>query len=221
MIDWNSCPSVEQHPDRLSGAWVFRGTRVPLTALFENLEDGVSVNDFIELFPGVELEQVRNVLEHSAKSVSSAHWFENFVWPGNASSFAKLHWRTLRFYGPSTWLVKFTQRRIAGPCRTWRVWIANDDWFKSCVSAEFIEQKNCHHCFKFNQLATHSTSYCQYQFSDQFRCFKFLSNDRYWLTVSASQEIHRLFNTESQWGCRDRCPFVIDQQMGTVNKWPL
>jgi uncharacterized protein (DUF433 family) len=37
------------------------------------LEDGVSVNDFIELFPGVELEQVRNVLEHSAKSVSSAH----------------------------------------------------------------------------------------------------------------------------------------------------
>jgi hypothetical protein len=41
------------------------------------------------------------------------------------------------------------------------------------------------------------------------------------LTVSASQEIHRLFNTESQWGCRDRCPFVIDQQMGTVNKWPV
>jgi uncharacterized protein (DUF433 family) len=73
MIDWNSCPSLEQHPDRLSGAWVFRGTRVPLTALFENLEDGVSVNDFIELFPGVALDQVRNVLEHAAKSVSSAH----------------------------------------------------------------------------------------------------------------------------------------------------
>ena len=108
MIDWNSCPSVEQHPDLLSGAWVFRGTRVPLTALFENLEDGVSVNDFVELFPGVELDQVRNVLEHAAKSVTSAHWFENFVWPGNASSFAKLHWRTLRFYGASTWLVKFT-----------------------------------------------------------------------------------------------------------------
>ena len=73
MIDWNSCPSVELHPDRLSGAWVFRGTRVPLTALFENLEDGVCVNDFVELFPGVELDQVRNVLEHAAKSVSSAH----------------------------------------------------------------------------------------------------------------------------------------------------
>lgn len=73
MIDWNTCPSVEKHPERLSGAWVFRGTRVPLVALFENMEDGVSVNDFVELFPGVQLEQVQNVLEHVAKNVSSAY----------------------------------------------------------------------------------------------------------------------------------------------------
>ena len=73
MIDSNTCPSVEKHPERLSGAWVFRGTRVPLVALFENMEDGVSVNDFVELFPGVQLEQVQNVLEHVAKNVSSAH----------------------------------------------------------------------------------------------------------------------------------------------------
>ena len=73
MIDWNTCPSVEKHPERLSGAWVFRGTRVPLVALFENMEDGVSVNDFVELFPGVQLEQVQNVLQHAAKSVTSAH----------------------------------------------------------------------------------------------------------------------------------------------------
>jgi len=52
---------------------VFRGTRVPLVALFENMEDGVSVNDFVELFPGVQLEQVQNVLEHVAKNVSSAY----------------------------------------------------------------------------------------------------------------------------------------------------
>ncbi len=50
MIDWSTrtCPAVESIPERISGAWVFRGTRVPVAALFENLEDGVSVHDFIE-----------------------------------------------------------------------------------------------------------------------------------------------------------------------------
>jgi uncharacterized protein (DUF433 family) len=68
MIDWSTCLSVESDPDRVSGAWVFRGTRVPVAALFENLEDGASVNDFIDWFPGVTLEQVRTVLDHAAKS---------------------------------------------------------------------------------------------------------------------------------------------------------
>jgi uncharacterized protein (DUF433 family) len=68
MIDWSTCPSVESDPDRVSGAWVFRGARVPVAALFENLEDGASVNDFVEWFAGVTLNQVRTVLEHAAKS---------------------------------------------------------------------------------------------------------------------------------------------------------
>ena len=68
MIDWTSCPAVESDPERVSGAWVFRGTRVPVAALFENLEDGASVHDFIEWFEGVTSEQVRTVLEHAAKS---------------------------------------------------------------------------------------------------------------------------------------------------------
>ncbi|MFT3820557.1 MAG: DUF433 domain-containing protein [Rubrivivax sp.] len=68
MIDWSSCPAVESDRKRVSGAWVFRGTRVPVAALFENLEDGASVHDFIEWFPGVKPEQVRLVLEHAAKS---------------------------------------------------------------------------------------------------------------------------------------------------------
>ena len=68
MIDWSSCPSLEINPDLLSGAWVFRGTRVPVVALFENLEDGVSINEFIELFPGVDLAHARSVLKHIAKS---------------------------------------------------------------------------------------------------------------------------------------------------------
>ncbi len=67
MIDWSNCPEVESSADRVSGALVFVGSRVPLAALFENLEDGVSVKEFTELFPGVRLAQARAVLEFAAK----------------------------------------------------------------------------------------------------------------------------------------------------------
>ena len=68
MIDWSSCTVVERDPERVSGAWLFRGSRVPVAALFQNLEDGVPVGEFVELFPGVSLEQARAVLEHAARS---------------------------------------------------------------------------------------------------------------------------------------------------------
>lgn len=68
MIDWSSCPAVERHPGRVSGAWVFAGTRVPISALFENLEDDASLHEFVEWFPGVTTEQARAVLEHAARS---------------------------------------------------------------------------------------------------------------------------------------------------------
>lgn len=68
MIDWATCTAVERDPDRVGGAWVFRGTRVPVSALFENLEDGVAITQFVEFFPGVTLGQVRTVLEHAARS---------------------------------------------------------------------------------------------------------------------------------------------------------
>ena len=68
MIDWSSCTSTERHPDVLSGAWVFAGTRVPVAALFENLEDDVPVQQFVAWFPGVTLAQARAVLEHAARS---------------------------------------------------------------------------------------------------------------------------------------------------------
>lgn len=70
MLDWSSCPAVERDPRRVSGAWVFRGTRVPVSALFENLEDGVQITEFVDLFPGVTVEQVRAVLDHAAKSLT-------------------------------------------------------------------------------------------------------------------------------------------------------
>ncbi|MDQ3773502.1 MAG: DUF433 domain-containing protein [Pseudomonadota bacterium] len=68
MIDWSSCLAVERDPRHVSGAWVFRGTRVPVAALFENLEDGAQIAQFIEWFPGVTLDQVRAVLDHAARS---------------------------------------------------------------------------------------------------------------------------------------------------------
>jgi len=70
MLDWSSCSAVERDPQRVSGEWVFRGTRVPVSALFENLEDGVQITQFVELFPGVTIEQVRAVLNHAAKSLA-------------------------------------------------------------------------------------------------------------------------------------------------------
>ena len=72
MIAWSSCDAVERDAERVSGAWVFRGSRVPIAALFENLEDGVAVGEFVELFPGVTLAQARAVLEHAARSALAA-----------------------------------------------------------------------------------------------------------------------------------------------------
>jgi uncharacterized protein (DUF433 family)/predicted nuclease of predicted toxin-antitoxin system len=56
----------------MSGAWVFRGSRIPVTALFENLEDGSQITQFVEWFPGVSVEQVRAVLNHAVKSLNQS-----------------------------------------------------------------------------------------------------------------------------------------------------
>ena len=64
MTNWRTCNAVERHPEKVSGAWVFRGTRVPVSALFENLSDGASIDQFIGWFPGVDRESVQAVLEH-------------------------------------------------------------------------------------------------------------------------------------------------------------
>jgi len=70
MLDWSECPAVERTPERLSGAWVFRGTRVPVKALFENLEAGARIDDFVAWFPGVTHEQVEAVLQHAELSLA-------------------------------------------------------------------------------------------------------------------------------------------------------
>ncbi len=72
MLEWTTCPAVERVPGRVGGAWVFKGTRVPVRALFENLEEGASVNEFLEWFPGVTREQVVAVLAHAEHSLAPA-----------------------------------------------------------------------------------------------------------------------------------------------------
>jgi len=72
MLDWSRCDAVERTPDRLSGAWTFKGTRVPVRALFENLEGGATVELFLEWFPGVTRQQVDAVLDHTARSLTEA-----------------------------------------------------------------------------------------------------------------------------------------------------
>ncbi len=57
---------------KVGGALIFRGTRVPVTALFENLKDGASVDEFLEWFPGVEDWQVRAVLEHELQDLEQS-----------------------------------------------------------------------------------------------------------------------------------------------------
>ena len=72
MLDWNECPAVERVPGKVSGAWLFRNTRVPVRALFENLEDGATVTQFLEWFPGVTKPQVDAVLAHASLSLVEA-----------------------------------------------------------------------------------------------------------------------------------------------------
>ena len=72
MFDWSQCAAVERTPGKVSGAWVFQGTRVPVKALFVNLEDGARVVDFLEWFPGVTHEQAEAVLRHAEQSLVAA-----------------------------------------------------------------------------------------------------------------------------------------------------
>lgn len=65
-IDWSQCPAVESVPGKVSGAWVFRGTRMPVATVFENLEDGMTIDEIIEQFD-VTREQIRAVLDFAAR----------------------------------------------------------------------------------------------------------------------------------------------------------
>ncbi len=72
MKQWETLEAVERDPNKVSGVWVFRGTRVPVAALFENLRDGATIEEFLEWFPGVERTQVEAILDHEIEMLAVA-----------------------------------------------------------------------------------------------------------------------------------------------------
>ena len=68
-LDWSQCPAVESIPGKVSGAWVLKGTRMPVSAIFENQEARASIDDIMEWFDGLDREQVKAVIEFAARSL--------------------------------------------------------------------------------------------------------------------------------------------------------
>ena len=69
-IDWNDCPGIDRSPKKLSGAWCFQGTRLPVHALFMNLSSGMTIPEFLKMFPTANEEQIRGVCSTSWPSGS-------------------------------------------------------------------------------------------------------------------------------------------------------
>ena len=71
-LDWAQCSAVESIPGKVSGAWVLKGTRMPVSAIFENLEAGANIDDILEWYDGLDREQVKAVIEFAARSLDQA-----------------------------------------------------------------------------------------------------------------------------------------------------
>ena len=68
-LDWSQCPAVESIPGKVSGAWVLRGTRMPVSVIFENLQAGANVADIVDWFEGLDRDQIKAVIEFAARSL--------------------------------------------------------------------------------------------------------------------------------------------------------
>lgn len=68
-LDWSQCPVVESVPGKVSGAWVLKGTRMPVSAIFENIEAGASINDIMQWYEGLDREQIRAVIGFAVRSL--------------------------------------------------------------------------------------------------------------------------------------------------------
>lgn len=85
-LDWSQCPAVESVPGRLGDAWVFRDTRMPVSAVFENLEAGASVDEIMDQFD-VTREQIQTVLAFAARSLDAPSFSLDASSPVYAHSF--------------------------------------------------------------------------------------------------------------------------------------
>lgn len=74
QLDWSQCPAVESIPGKVSGAWVVKGTRMPVQTIFENLEAGLSVKEITEVFDVTE-QEVKAVLHFAVQSLEKAPSF--------------------------------------------------------------------------------------------------------------------------------------------------
>ena len=71
-LDWSQCAALESVPGKVSGSWVFRGTRIPVAAVFANLEDGFNIDQIVEMFEGLTRDQVKSVLEFAAHTLEAS-----------------------------------------------------------------------------------------------------------------------------------------------------
>lgn len=123
-MSWDTLAVIERNEHILSGAWVFRGTRVPVTALFENLRDGATIDQFLEWFPGGTREQVQAVLAYEMQHFAAAAW---------ESSLIKAH---LCYYGERS-LKEASQpsmNRVGRPSRTVNSWQSRSKLDLMCLS---------------------------------------------------------------------------------------
>lgn len=70
-LDWSQCSAVERIPGKVSGAWVVRGTRMPVSAIFENLEAGANIDDILHWFDGLNREQIKAIIDFAARSLET------------------------------------------------------------------------------------------------------------------------------------------------------
>jgi uncharacterized protein (DUF433 family) len=71
MLDWSQCEAVESVPGNVSGTWVFPGTRIPVAVVFENLEDGLTIDEISEMFEGLTRTQIKAILDFAAHSLEA------------------------------------------------------------------------------------------------------------------------------------------------------
>jgi len=71
VLDWSQCPAVERVPGKVSGAWVLKGTRMPVAMIFENLATGANIDDIVQWFDGLDREQVKAVIEFAVRSLDT------------------------------------------------------------------------------------------------------------------------------------------------------